>query len=52
MPDLDSGESIIAEAGAMNYMHDGITFDIFMAASLKPVDYCSLHKSPYGRDTR
>lgn len=52
MPDLYPGEAVIADAGAMNYIHDGVTFDILMAASLKPVDYCPLHKSPYGRDTR
>jgi uncharacterized protein (TIGR00266 family) len=28
--ELDPGETVIAEAGAMNYMHDGITFDTKM----------------------
>ena len=28
--ELDPGETVIAEAGAMNYMHDGISFDTKM----------------------
>ena len=29
--ELDPGETIVAEAGAMNYMDDGITFEAKMA---------------------
>ena len=28
--ELDPGETVVAEAGAMNYMHDGITFEARM----------------------
>ena len=28
--ELDTGETVIAEAGAMNYMEDGITFEARM----------------------
>jgi len=28
--ELDPGETVVAEAGAMNYMHDGITFEAKM----------------------
>ena len=28
--ELDPGETVVAEAGAMNYMHEGITFEAKM----------------------
>ncbi|MBT8358304.1 MAG: TIGR00266 family protein [Desulfobacterales bacterium] len=34
--DLDPGETVIAEAGAMNYMDDGITFEAKMGDGSKP----------------
>jgi uncharacterized protein (TIGR00266 family) len=34
--ELDPGETIIAEAGAMNYMDDGITFEAKMGDGSKP----------------
>ncbi len=34
--ELDSGETVIAEAGAMNYMDDGITFEAKMGDGSKP----------------
>lgn len=34
--ELDPGETVIAEAGAMNYMDDGITFDAKMGDGSKP----------------
>lgn len=34
--ELDPGEVVIAEAGAMNYMEDGITFDTKMGDGSKP----------------
>jgi uncharacterized protein (TIGR00266 family) len=33
---LDTGETVIAEAGAMNYMDDGITFEAKMGDGSKP----------------
>lgn len=35
--ELDPGETVIAEAGAMNYMEDGITFETKMGDGSKPV---------------
>ena len=35
--ELDPGEVVIAEAGAMNYMEDGITFDTKMGDGSSPV---------------
>lgn len=34
--ELDSGETVIAEAGAMNYMEEGITFEAKMGDGSKP----------------
>lgn len=34
--ELDQGETVIAEAGAMNYMEDGITFETKMGDGAKP----------------
>lgn len=34
--DLDPGETVIAEAGAMNYMEDGITFEARMGDGSRP----------------
>ncbi len=34
--ELDPGETVIAEAGAMNYMDDGITFEAKMGDGSKP----------------
>ena len=34
--ELDPGETVIAEAGAMNYMHDGITFEARMGDGSEP----------------
>ncbi len=34
--ELDPGETVIAEAGAMNYMEDGITFEARMGDGSKP----------------
>ncbi len=34
--ELDPGESVVAEAGAMNYMEDGITFETKMGDGSKP----------------
>lgn len=34
--ELDQGESVVAEAGAMNYMEDGITFETKMGDGSKP----------------
>jgi uncharacterized protein (TIGR00266 family) len=34
--ELDPGETVIAEAGAMNYMDDGITFEAKMGDGFKP----------------
>jgi uncharacterized protein (TIGR00266 family) len=34
--ELDPGETVIAEAGAMNYMEDGITFEAKMGDGSKP----------------
>ena len=34
--ELDRGETVIAEAGAMNYMEDGITFETKMGEGSKP----------------
>ncbi len=34
--ELDPGETVIAEAGAMNYMDDGITFETKMGDGSKP----------------
>ena len=34
--ELDPGETVIAEAGAMNYMHDGITFEARMGDGAEP----------------
>jgi uncharacterized protein (TIGR00266 family) len=36
--ELDPGETVIAEAGAMNYMDDGITFEAKMGDGSKPDD--------------
>ena len=36
--ELDPGETVIAEAGAMNYMEDGITFEPKMGDGSKPDD--------------
>jgi len=36
--DLDPGETVIAEAGAMNYMDDGIVFEAKMGDGSKPDD--------------
>lgn len=36
--ELDPGETVIAEAGAMNYMDDGITFEAKMGDGSKPAD--------------
>lgn len=33
---LDTGETVIAEAGAMNYMDDGITFEAKMGDGSQP----------------
>jgi len=35
--ELDSAETVIAEAGAMNYMEDGIVFETKMGDGSKPV---------------
>ena len=37
--ELDPGETVIAEAGAMNYMEEGITFEAKISA-LHHIDYC------------
>ncbi len=34
--ELDPGETVIAEAGAMNYMEDGIAFEARMGDGSKP----------------
>lgn len=34
--ELDPGETVVAEAGAMNYMNDGITFEAKMGDGSKP----------------
>jgi uncharacterized protein (TIGR00266 family) len=34
--ELDPGETVVAEAGAMNYMHDGITFETKMGDGSDP----------------
>jgi len=34
--ELDSGETVVAEAGAMNYMEDGITFEARMGDGSEP----------------
>jgi len=34
--ELDPGETVVAEAGAMNYMHDGITFEAKMGDGSVP----------------
>ncbi|NOZ61115.1 MAG: TIGR00266 family protein [Calditrichaeota bacterium] len=34
--ELDPGETVIAEAGAMNYMEDGISYDVRMGDGSKP----------------
>ena len=34
--ELDPGETVIAEAGAMNYMEDGITFETKMGDGSNP----------------
>ena len=34
--ELDPGETVIAEAGAMNYMEDGITFESKMGDGATP----------------
>lgn len=34
--ELDAGETVIAEAGAMNYMEDGISYDVRMGDGSKP----------------
>ena len=34
--ELDPGETVVAEAGAMNYMHDGITFEAKMGDGSTP----------------
>ena len=34
--ELDPGETVIAEAGAMNYMEEGISFEAFMGDGSKP----------------
>ena len=34
--ELDPGETVIAEAGAMNYMDDGISFEAKMGDGSKP----------------
>ena len=34
--ELDPGETVVAEAGAMNYMHDGITFEARMGDGSDP----------------
>ena len=34
--ELDPGETFVAEAGAMNYMHDGITFEAKMGDGSTP----------------
>jgi uncharacterized protein (TIGR00266 family) len=36
--ELDPGETVVAEAGAMNYMDDGITFEAKMGDGSKPDD--------------
>ncbi|OGL46966.1 MAG: TIGR00266 family protein [Candidatus Schekmanbacteria bacterium RBG_13_48_7] len=36
--ELDPGETVVAEAGAMNYMDDGITFEAKMGDGSKPND--------------
>jgi uncharacterized protein (AIM24 family) len=36
--ELDPGETVIAEAGAMNYMDDGITFEAMMGDGSTPDD--------------
>lgn len=36
--ELDPGETVIAEAGAMNYMDDGITFETRMGDGSNPTD--------------
>ena len=35
--ELDPGETVIAEAGAMNYMEEGIVFEAKMGDGSKPV---------------
>ena len=35
--ELDPGETVIAEAGAMNYMEEGISFEAKMGDGSKPV---------------
>jgi len=34
--ELDPGETVVAEAGAMNYMDDGISFEAKMGDGSKP----------------
>jgi uncharacterized protein (TIGR00266 family) len=34
--ELDPGETVVAEAGAMNYVEDGITFEAYMGDGTKP----------------
>ena len=34
--ELDPGETVVAEAGAMNYMDDGITFEVKMGDGSRP----------------
>ena len=36
--ELDPGETVVAEAGAMNYMDDGITFEAKMGDGSRPDD--------------
>jgi len=36
--ELDPGETVVAEAGAMNYMDDGITFEAKMGDGSRPGD--------------
>ncbi|MBW1788549.1 MAG: AIM24 family protein [Deltaproteobacteria bacterium] len=39
--ELDPGETVVAEAGAMNYMEDGIEYDIERAGSLKSMFFAN-----------
>lgn len=38
--ELDPGETVIAEAGAMNYMDEGISFEAVMGDGSKPSSGC------------
>ena len=45
--ELDKGETVIAEAGAMNYMEDGIVFEARMGDGSEPNQNFSARCSPW-----